>query len=360
MLAQKQLNDLKGVAPPGQCRLPLFGRRQAAMSPLRLSDAFTLIELLVVISIIAILIALLLPALGQFRMQGYVTSTTEEMATVKTACLMYYSNYNAYPGPFSEADVASGAVGGVTGTQNMLIGLMGTMYNTSPSSWPTGTTPVTISGSTSGGGTAYVTNPLGSGPIDYTKGNVRQKSYLSPDPTLLLTIYGTGGNPSLPTLYDTFSDGLPILYYRKIPGLPGTTGVPVQLQAGYTPPGAFYLNSNEAYITNTNISDSLLPATSGATYDETSGSLGPWNLNRGATGALACEVVEPSSLPAPSTTTQITNTSAPNTLGTPVRGGFVLISAGPDRIYGPPLATSTQLTSASAALNDDIIVAGGK
>ena len=241
----------------------------------------------------------------------------------------------------------------------MLIGLMGTLYTSSPSSVPAGTSLVQVTGSSTGVSSVYVTNPLGSGPIDYTKGDAQEKSYLSPDVTLLATSppNQTPASNYLPTLYDTFPDGLPILYYRKLPGLPGTTGVPVQPAAGYTNPGsgAFYLNSNEAYFDN-----SQLTALSGAIYNEQNGTLFKFATN---TVALAYEVADPSSIPAPSTAT-LSNSGPPNTVGTPVRGGFVLISAGPDRIYGPPVSTETstigQLTGASAALNDDIIVAGGQ
>lgn len=336
---------------PSAADLPPAARSAIVM------PAFTLIELLVVISIIAILIGILLPALSKYRMQGYVTSTTEELSSVKTACLMYYTNYNAYPGPFSETDVASGAVG-VTGTQNMLIGLMGTMYNAAPTSLPAGTTTVSISGSTSGGGTAYVTNPLGSGPIDYSNGNVQQKSYLSPDPTLLLTISANGGNTSLPTLYDTFTEGLPIMYYRKIPGVLRSGSVPVGTNSG----GAFYLNSNYAYFHN-----SVLKASSGTVYNETQQS----TLNgSNATTALAYELVPTGSYTVSTATlplgSSVTPSGAPNASGQSVIGGFALISAGPDRIYGPPLATDASqgspgtLTWASAATSDDIIVGGGQ
>ena len=377
MLAQKQINQSM-TSQPAQAagRISVLSSAVSCCRPIA-RRAFTLIELLVVISIIAILIGILLPALSKFRLQGYITSTTEEMNSVKTACLMYYSNYDAYPGPFSEADIgnqvvktSSGAV--VSGTQNMLIGLMGTMYTSAPSSLPAGTSAVAVSGSTTGYSPVYVTNPLGSGPIDYSNGNVQQKSYLSPDITLLLTSPpNQTASTNLPTLYDTFPDGLPILYYRKIPGLPGPTGVPVQPASpasGYTipGPGAFYLNSNDSYILNTS-----LMATSGAVFNETqqliNGTSYQTALNNNSyhTGALAYEVANPNGYTVPSpNTTAITNTSLPNTQGTPVLGGFVLISAGPDRIYGPPLSTDAstqgQLTWASAATNDDIVVGGGQ
>ncbi len=338
------------------------------------ASAFTLIELLVVISIIAILIAILLPALAKYRLQGYVTSTTEEMTSVKTACLMYYSNYNAFPGPFSEGDIANQSIttsggGAVTGTQNMLIGLMGTMYNTSPATLPTGTVAVSVSGSTGANAVnpVYVTNPLGSGPIDYANGNVQQKSYLSLDNALLLTSPPGGSTSStLPTLYDTFPEGLPILYYRKIPGVLKAGGVPV----GTSSAAAFYLNSNLAYFNNPSLHTSA-----GTVYNEQqqyiSGTNHTSSLNgSSATAALAYELVPQSSYtvstPTATLGSSVTPSGAPNAAGMPVVGGFVLISAGPDRMYGPPLATDVSqgsvgtLTWASAATDDDIVVGGGQ
>ena len=265
MLAQKQINQSM-TSQPAQAagRISVLSSAVSCRRPIA-RRAFTLIELLVVISIIAILIGILLPALSKFRLQGYITSTTAELNSLRAACLMYYSNYDAYPGPFSESDIASGKVtqpgsigvsGGVprypqmiTGTQNMLIGLMGTMYappayasQPPAASLPAGTSIVPIYCPS---GTVWVTNPLGSGPIDYTKGNAQEKSYLSPDVTLLATA-PPNSNPAtsyVPTLYDSFPDGLPILYYRKNPGLPGPKGIPVQPDSTFngnnTQPGAF-------------------------------------------------------------------------------------------------------------------------
>ena len=369
MLAQTQLNrnaptrptgrqPTLSAAPDGLCCGRPWGRFIPKFAARR---GFTLIELLVVLAIIAILIGILLPAISALRTQGYVSSTTAEMATVQAACLMYHSNYDAYPGPFSESDIANGRIastgGALTGTQNMLIGLMGTTYNTSSVSLPPGTTLDTMSGSTSGGGTAYVTTPLGSGPIDYSKGNVQQKSYLSLGNILIQTISANHGVTNLPTLYDTFIAGLPILYYRKVAGMPGTSGTPVSLN---TPPAAFLFNANIAYTSNW----TTLIATNGYAPNYPPPSPGSSFASSYNVQALAYEVTSPSGYTVSSTNSavgsSVTPSGAPNAVGEPVTGGFVLISAGPDRLYGPPLAQSGQLTWASAATNDDIVVAGGQ
>ena len=351
------------------------------------ASAFTLIELLVVISIIAILIAILLPALAKYRLQGYVTSTTEEMTSVKTACLMYYSNYNAFPGPFSEGDIANQSIttsggGAVTGTQNMLIGLMGTMYNTSPATLPTGTVAVSVSGSTGANAVnpVYVTNPLGSGPIDYGNGGVQKAAFfnpqsadLLPEPPSLATsnpVVAPGGvamAPAwLPTLYDAYPDGLPILYYRKNPGMPGATGVPVWLSAGNAggaagTGAAYYLGDNLPYTDSGSAPNYVLDNKTGTTYNQDNGTEVQSCYYSGATSPYTPETAFANTVDNQSLISTYTIANA-NAVGNPVQGDFVMISAGADHIYGFNNYSSGALVNAGPPIptSDDIVVFGGQ
>jgi len=71
-----------------------------------ISKAFTLAELLVVISIIALLMAILLPVLAKARMQAKIVVVNSELRQVSLALGLYYEDNKEYPPTM--ADCGSG------------------------------------------------------------------------------------------------------------------------------------------------------------------------------------------------------------------------------------------------------------
>jgi type II secretory pathway pseudopilin PulG len=67
------------------------------MTRLTGADAFSILELLVVVSVIAVLGALLLPALGEARITARVCRAHSDLKQITVALTLYHNRYRAFP-----------------------------------------------------------------------------------------------------------------------------------------------------------------------------------------------------------------------------------------------------------------------
>ena len=103
----------------------------------RLTRAFTLVELLVVIGIIALLVGLLLPALGKVIARAKASQTRATMQEFAKACDAYFIEFGEYPAAIPNAALYLGVTDNpsdpvvpqnlpkITQTENALLALMG-------------------------------------------------------------------------------------------------------------------------------------------------------------------------------------------------------------------------------------------
>jgi prepilin-type N-terminal cleavage/methylation domain-containing protein len=116
------------------------------MNPSKKLSAFTLIELLTVIAIIAILMGLLLPALGAAKNQAKKVSAKNDLSQLVTAVKAFYTDYGVYPiDPNSVKPNTDLAYGGPTNSPPLsdVVNVLRADTNTADT-LSTGATPLSI------------------------------------------------------------------------------------------------------------------------------------------------------------------------------------------------------------------------
>ena len=199
----------------------------ARRAPLR--RGFTLVELLTVIGIIILLLAILLPVVSQVRVRANVANTQQQMSRIMSACVNYYHEFNAYPGPIADSQLSNTGINGakqITSSENLVLGLL---YYLQPP--PRIGQPATfVPDSPTGTQTKSSHDPIGLNPlhpgvsyhfIDYLPDELTP----SPPGTASSLLYAGGqkGNPAdsvVPEFLDKIPDPMPILYLRAHPGAP--------------------------------------------------------------------------------------------------------------------------------------------
>ncbi|MBI1372722.1 MAG: prepilin-type N-terminal cleavage/methylation domain-containing protein [Phycisphaera sp.] len=316
----------------------------------RIVRGFTLVELLVVIAIIILLIGILLPALNSARDRAKKTAVQIQLESIADACESYHFEYSAYPGYFTDAEIADTIGAEFSNNENLVISLMGYVQTSNTGYVPTGSSMPT----TSPDYKSINIDKIGDGPL--TRQGAAHSPFYSPSSRELFAIPDDGGSePLMPEIVDNWK-GIPILYYRANPR--GTKPVSETSAGG----GTYYRNANKKYFNRAALTNQKedqyiqsqvsLISNTGAGSATTADNNMSWIV---ANRKLTTLSAENSSFP-------IHPSNDANGTGDVAKGGFVLIAAGKDGTYfdKDALSAGTYIDAYEDVDElDDIIVFGG-
>jgi prepilin-type N-terminal cleavage/methylation domain-containing protein len=326
--------------------------------------AFTLIELLVVITIIAVLIGLLIPAIGYVRTASHATSTQALLAELQGAIERYHLDFRAYPGPLADmnmygpatyADAAGvqvpiGIAGRVAAAENLALGLLGGLQRDGSGAIVydaslVGTGPRSLA--VAGMGSGRAKSPYLESVADLSSNSVNSDPNA---PGHYRDGVGEANDSILPEFVDRFGSPMPILYLRARTGLPGVIGDTLDVRGTGTPTAAAQYDLAGIYgYTGSAIGEGksaeywLTAPPAGQIYSESDVPGGPYhglrtivdNTRLSSIGEVMPTPPGVGPWPSDIPYNAFAYLQNPSIAGQP-RGkdSYILISAGPDRVYG--------------------------
>lgn len=299
--------------------------------------AFTLVELLVVIGIIAVLAGILLPTISRMRIAGQEADTRSLLNSIEQACMAYYTANNAYPGPFSNAQLD--ATNQSTGLPIRANTSTGTIFNTGTVNTPGPSATVTAGRITATEN--LVLGLMGGLMLDRTNGNYYIDAATVGQGASSFNVVRPGRSNAFmqPT---SLSKGL---YDRDGATVAGDTIIPEFVDRFGTPMPVLYARSRNAGNHNTATApnvETIVVGDAAAASDYSLLDFLPYTqfLSTAANpGGL--RTADPAATMATKPFDAYAYLTDPATLGQTIRrarkkDSFVLISAGRDRVYGTP------------------------